>query len=267
MPENRRIPNWIESRKSLEKTSGEHLAPADLQRISPDSIMTRHLALLLVFLLSLCPQARAEGVWRVKGHAFSNVHAWQRGTQVRVSGRVSGGPARAPFTAVVHVQGDDGKVHRVTIRKKRFSGQGETFEGHFKAPKRSRWWQVIQIEVVGSDPAKIPRSRPRRTDSALRPAASDATETPASGPARFFPIENVAAADMPTVRFSSGRPACVSVRERASGRLILMKNVTPDDSSTTPLPRGTYRAVIVGDGFTTTREFSVPAPDGVISLD
>ena len=230
--------------------------------------MTRHLALLLAFFLLLpCPQARAEGVWRVKGHAFSNVHAWQRGTQVCVSGRVSGGPARAPFTAVVHVQGDDGKVHRVTIRMKRFSGQGETFEGHFRAPKRSRWWQVIQIEVVGADPAKIPRTWPPRTASAPRPLVSGSDESPKYGPARFFPIESAAAADMPTVRFSSGRPVCISVRERASGRLILRKNVTPGDSSTTPLPRGAYRALIVGDGFTATREFSVPAPDGVIGLD
>jgi hypothetical protein len=225
--------------------------------------------ILTLFILMLSSAVSAEGVWQVKGHAFSNVHAWQKGAQVRVSGRVSGGPAREPFTAFIHVQDDEGRTRQVTIRKKRFSGQGETFEGHFRAARRSRWWQIIQIEVVGSDPAEVRRLQtpPNNTQVSAPPTAADSVAMPESGPARFFPIRKNAQANTPTVLFSSMRPVCVTVRDHASGRLVLMKNVTPHDLKMTSLPCGDYSANIVGNGFTTRKNFSIPAPGDIIDLN
>lgn len=224
---------------------------------------------LLALLLLNCSPAAAEGVWRVKGHAFSNVHAWQKGTQVRVSGRVSGGPARAPFQAVIHVQDDEGKTHRVTIRKKTFAGQGETFEGGFKAARRSRWWQVIQIEVVGADPDEI-RHPGQDTPGSARtaaPSTSTVSAMPEYGSRKCFPLEGTPQGDMHGVVFSSMRPVCVSVRERSSGKLMLMKSVQPHDLQATPLPPGEYSVKIVGDGFVSQKDFRVAADDEVVDLN
>ena len=233
--------------------------------------MTKHpgfFALLALLLLN-CSPASAEGVWRVKGHAFSNVHAWQKGTQVRVSGRVSGGPVRSPFQAVIHVQDDEGKTHRVTIRKKTFGGQGETFEGGFKAARRSRWWQVIQIEVVGADPDEI-RHPGQKAPGAARtagPSPSPASAVPEYGSRKCFPLEGTSRGDMHGVVFSSMRPVCVYVRDRSSGKLMLMKSVSPHDLQATPLPPGEYSVKIVGDGFVSQKDFRVSADDEVVDLN
>ena len=56
--------------------------------------MTKFGIILLALLLS--STASAEGILQVKGHAFSNVHAWQKGTEVRVSGRESAGAPPGP---------------------------------------------------------------------------------------------------------------------------------------------------------------------------
>ncbi|MGE4443321.1 MAG: hypothetical protein AB7D27_17830 [Desulfomicrobium sp.] len=228
----------------------------------------RHAGFVLLFLL-FCSAAGAEGVWQVKGHAFSNVHAWQKGTDVRVSGRVSGGPARAPFQAVIHVLNDAGRTHRVTIRKTTFSGQGETFEGGFRAAKRSRWWRITQIEVLGADPANIQPHAARSKAAAHVPAPQPSAPVamPESGPPQCFPIEAKASGSVSSVLFSSMRPVCVTVRNRASGKLLLMKNVSPHDLANTSLPYGEYSVKIVGDGFASQKNISISGPNQVIDLN
>lgn len=224
---------------------------------------------LTLFFLLLCSAAGAEGVWRVKGHAFSNVHAWQKGTEVRVSGRVSGGPVRTPFQAIIHVQNDEGKTHRVTIRKTAFSGQGETFEGGFKASKRSRTWQIIQIEVVGADPAEIERqaAQSRTIPRVAAPYPPALADMPESGPPQCFPLEMKTPGEVSSVLFSSMRPVCVTVCNRTTGRLVLMKNVSPHDLENTPLPCGEYSVKIVGDGFVSQKDVSVSGQSLVIDLN
>lgn len=230
--------------------------------------MTNHACFTLIFLL-LCSTASAEGVWRVKGHAFSNVHAWQKGTDVRVSGRVSGGPVRAPFQAVIHVQNDEGKTHRVTIRKTAFSGQGETFEGGFKASKRSRSWQIIQIEVVGADPDETARlaAQSRTVPHMAAPYSLAPADMPESGTPQCFPRETKTSGEVSRVLFSSMRPVCVTLRNRRSGRLILMKNVSPHDLADTSLPCGEYTIKIVGDGFVSQKDVSISGQSLVIDLN
>ena len=230
--------------------------------------MTRRpgpILLLVVAPLLFLSLASAEGVWRVKGHSFSNVHAWQKGSQVRVSGRVSGGPPRAPFQAVIHVQDDEGGTHRVTVRKKSFAGQGETFEGGFKAVKRSRWWQVIRIEVVGADPDEVHSLKGGRKPSVRAPSPPSAARD--YGAQKFFPLESRETGRMAGVVFSTTRPVCVTVRELVSGRLVLIRNVAPDDTVRTPLPPDDYAAHVVGDGFALQKDFSVTAPEELINLD
>lgn len=228
----------------------------------------KHAGFILIFLL-LCSVAGAEGVWRVKGHAFSNVHAWQKGTDVRVSGRVSGGPVRTPFQAVIHVQNDEGKTHRVTIRKTAFSGQGETFEGGFRAAKRSRQWQIIQIDVLGADPAEIQlqKAQSRVLPHVAAPHSSVPGDMPESGPPQCFPIETKTSGDVSSVLFSSMRPVCVTLRNRRSGRLVVMKNVSPHDLANTSLPYGEYSVKIVGDGFVSQKDVSISGQSQVIDLN
>ena len=231
------------------------------------TLRPRALLLLLFAPLLFLSLASAEGVWRVKGHSFSNVHAWQKGSRVLVSGRVSGGPPRSPFQAIIHVQDDEGGTHRVTIRKKSFAGQGETFEGGFKAPKRSRWWQVIGIEVVGADPDEVRNLKDRRGGSAPAPAPSPPPAARDYEARKSFPLDNREAGRGSGVVFSTTRPVCVTVRERVSGRLILIRNIAPGDASRTPLPPGDYAVHIVGDGFASQKSFSVSSPEDPVDLD
>ena len=224
---------------------------------------------LLAAHLFLPPAAGSEGIWQVKGHAFSNVHAWQKGTRVRVSGRVSGGPARAPFQAVIHVLGDEGKTHRVAVRMNSYTGQGETFEGGFTSRSRSQRWQVSQIEVVGPDPDEI-RSLAARGRSAPRARAatsSPADTQPRGGPVQCFPRAAEDAADWSGVTFSSRRPVCITVTARPSGRLVLMRSVAPAEPTETRLPRGEYTAKIVGEGFVSSMDFSVETDGAAVDLD
>jgi hypothetical protein len=231
----------------------------------------KHLLMTTILATSLLlpPSAGAEGIWQVKGHAFSNVHAWQKGTRVRVSGRVSGGPARAPFHAVIHVLGDEGKTHRVAVRMNSYTGQGETFEGGFTSRRRSQRWQVSQIEVVGPDPDEI---RSLATQNRPAPRAGAATPAPAAaqplgGPAQCFPRAAEGTAGWPGVTFSSRRPVCITVTARPSGRLVLMRSVAPSEPAETRLPSGEYTAKIVGDGFVSSRDFSVSADGTAVDLD
>lgn len=229
--------------------------------------MPKHLVIPLVLLLS-CP-AFAEGVWQVKGHAFSNVHAWQKGSQVRVGGRVSGGPARAPFQAVIHVLGDEGRMHRVAVHMNSYTGQGETFEGGFTSRRRSRLWQVCGIEVAGPDPDETrtlaDRARPPRPPVAAAPPAP--AHRPASGPPQCFPAATAGAADMPGVLFSSRQPVSVAIRVKPSNRLVLMRSVTAADASETRLPAGEYSANVVGEGFAFRRDFVVSGERVVVDLN
>jgi hypothetical protein len=222
----------------------------------------------IIFLaLLLSSTASAEGILQVKGHAFSNVHAWQKGTEVRVSGRVSGGPARSPFQAVIHVLNDEGRTHRVAVRMNSFTGQGETFESGFKSKKRSRWWQVSQIEVVGPDPDEI-RALEGQTAATRRPQASAPSEAlPESGPPQCFPLEAANTAPLSKVVFFSRQPVCVTVRTLPSGRLVLMSNVAQDSPKEALLPKGEYAAKIAGRGFVANRNFSVSGNGVEIDLN
>ena len=229
--------------------------------------MTKRGISIIFLALLLSSTASAEGILQVKGHAFSNVHAWQKGTEVRVSGRVSGGPARTPFQAVIHVLNDEGGTHRVTVRMNSFTGQGETFECGFKSKKRSRWWQVSQIEVVGPDPDEIRALKgkaeaPRRTQTAAPSGAM-----PESGPPQCFPLEAANAGPLPKVIFSSRRPVCVTVRALPSGRLVLMSNIDQNVPKEALLPKGDYAAKIVGHGFVANRNFSVSGHGVEIDLN
>jgi len=221
---------------------------------------------VLLALLLLAGAVRAEGVWSVKGHAFSNVHAWQKGTEVRVSGRVSGGPPRSPFQAVVHVRSDEGVTHRVNIRMQTFTGQGETFEAVFRAGKRASWWDVTQIDVVGADPALVERRERQpqvQTFSASTQPAPEFTESSA----KCFPIRRDPGNEAASVLFSCLNPVCITIRDAGSGKLVLMKNVSPHDLQETRLRPGRYSAEIAGDGPVRRKEFEITAADAVVDLN
>lgn len=100
-------------------------------------------ALLFLFLASngLC-----EGIWPVNGHTFSNVNALQKGREVVVSGRVSGGPSRNPLFARIYVQDDEGRNYQTHATVQNYRGQGELFEARFHTYHRAKWWRIVKIE-------------------------------------------------------------------------------------------------------------------------
>jgi hypothetical protein len=199
--------------------------------------------------------AVAEGTWNVDGHSFTNVHAWQQGGEVCVSGRVSGGTAKTPLRSWVHVRGDDGRSYKALIRIERFTGQGETFETRFKASKASKWWRIERVEVAGTNPDKQ-----RQADRPVHGARQRKREPPARlalAPPTSFPIKTESRHDIPRVLFSANATACLTVREQGNGRLVVMKNVAPDVQSEIRLPTGEYTAHVVGEGFDFKKRFAV----------
>ena len=109
----------------------------------------KKLIFLIGYLLILAPNAFSEGNWESQGHIFSNVHAWQKGNEVTISGRVSSGPARNPLEAIIYVINDEGKSHSSYIKVPKYSGKGELFESKFYSYKKYKWWNILKISVTG----------------------------------------------------------------------------------------------------------------------
>lgn len=199
--------------------------------------------------------AYSEGAWHVDGHSFTNVHAWQQGGDVRVSGRVSGGKAKSPLRSWIYVRGDDGRTYKAQVRIERFTGQGETFETRVKVSDASKWWRIERIEIP-----EIEFSKPGRIDHSMKGPIqqhSGPQSQQSETSLKIIPFKSDSANDMPTVRFISTIPACMTIRELDSGRLMLMKNIAPDDRCETRLPVGKYTAHIVGKGFDFTKQITV----------
>ncbi len=89
----------------------------------------------------------AEGIWQANGFVFSNVHAWQKGGQVTVSGRVSGGTLKNPLQAHIVVQNDEGRTYRALATVRNYTGKGETFQATFVARKKAQWWKIVTIDT------------------------------------------------------------------------------------------------------------------------
>lgn len=101
---------------------------------------------MMICLIFLISSAFADQSWQVNGHVFSNVNAMQKGKEVTVSGRVSGGGVKNLLAINLYVQNDSGKTYRTSTTVKNFCGKGELFESSFTAWERARWWKVVGIE-------------------------------------------------------------------------------------------------------------------------
>jgi hypothetical protein len=186
----------------------------------------------------------AEGAWNVNGYAFTNVHAWQNGKEVKVSGRVSNGPVRSPLQAEIHLENDAGKTRKVKIKIDKFTGQGEIFETRFTDSKRATWWRVTRIDVAGNEPDQIKSKapKPQTTNSPSR-VPHTITTSPSS-----YPVKYKNSGAMSNVLFVSMRAVCVTVRDKNSNSLVLMKNVSPEVLEKIQMQYGAYTATIIGDG-------------------
>lgn len=205
----------------------------------------------------------AEGAWNVNGYAFTNVHAWQNGKEVKVSGRVSNGPARSPLLAEIHIENDAGKKRNVKIKIDKFTGQGEIFETRFTASKKATWWRITRIDVAGNEPDQI-KSKAPKPQTTNSPSRGPHTKT--SSPSSY-PVKYEKSGAMSNVLFISMRAVCVTVRDKNSNSLVLMKNVSPEVLEKIQMPYGVYTATIIGDGYKTQKEFEIASEDEVIQLN
>ena len=197
----------------------------------------------------------AEGSWNVKGHAFTNTHAWQQGKQVQVSGRVSGGPARSPLQAQIHVKNDAGRTYTTNITINKFTGQGETFETRFTVSRKATWWKITQIDVVGSEPEQM---QPKVFIPQITKTSSSAINQNAIAlPPSCYPVKQKQSQNMSKVLFSSMRYVCVTIRDKKSNSLVLMKNISPHVLEEIDMPYGKYTATIIGDSYKEQKEFEI----------
>lgn len=209
--------------------------------------------------------AYAEGAWNVDGHSFTNVHAWQNGNEVCVSGRVSGGQAKAPLRSWIHVRGDDGRTYKALVRIERFTGQGETFETKVKVSKASKWWRIERVEVAGGDISKPGTAERSKSGSGKQSEAPQSPHSPSS--VMSYPLKPESAHDMQTVQFSSETQVCLTIRELRSGRLMVMKNIAPNIDGATRLPIGEYTAHVVGKEFNFKKRFAVVRDSELVEIN
>jgi hypothetical protein len=220
---------------------------------------------VIVSLFILCIWSSAvwaEGSWNVKGHAFTNVHAWQNGKEVKVSGRVSSGPARSPLLAQIHVENDAGKTRKVKIKIDKFTGQGETFETRFTASKKATWWRITRIDVAGNEPEQI-RTKAPTPQTANSPSSISHTKTASPS---SYPVKYEKQGAMSNVLFTSLHAICVIIRDKKSNSLVLMKNVSAHVSEKIQIPYGDYTATVIGDDFNIQREFKIEKEDEFIQI-
>lgn len=211
--------------------------------------------LILIGALLWTSHAYAEGAWNVDGHSFTNVHAWQNGNEVCVSGRVSGGKAKAPLRSWIHVRGDDGRLYKALARIERFTGQGETFKTKVKVSKASKWWRIERIEVAGVEISKPGAADRSKINSGKQSVVPQSLQSAAS--MTSYPLKPEFAHDMSTVLFSSGTPVCLTIREMVTGRMMVMKNIAPNVPGETRLPIGEYTAHVAGNGLDFKKRFAV----------
>jgi len=71
---------------------------------------------------------------------------------------------------------------------------------------------------------------------------------------------------MSNVLFSSMRAVCITVRDKRSNSLVLMKNVSSHVPEKIQMPYGDYTTTIIGDGYKMQKEFKIENEDEVIQL-
>lgn len=226
--------------------------------------MTR--ASMILFSLLICVySAWAEGAWTVKGHAFTNVHAWQQGNEVKVSGRVSNGPVRSPLQATIYSTNDAGRTHSASFRIEKYTGRGETFETQFTSAKRAKWWNVTRIEVAGEAPneenrKQIVLQQKNIMNSPILDVRDENTNQ------KCFPLKNTGSVQSSRVLFTSLSSVCVTIRDKKTNKIILMKNISPHVLEEIAMPFGTYSAKIIGDNFSSQKDFDIASENEVIEF-
>jgi hypothetical protein len=227
----------------------------------------RKLIFLASILLFFGTNAFAEGNWQSKGHVFSNVHAWQQGNEVTISGRVSNGPARKPLEAIVHVINDEGKTHSSYIKVPNYSGKGELFETKFYSYKKYKWWNILKINVTGKsilEPSQIIQEKPTQTIVKNEISEID-NYTEISSP-KSYPKKNDMRGEISRVLFTSFNKISVVIRDKKTNKLVMMKNISPHDLVEVDFPYGEYNAKIIGDGINKKQDFLIDEEAETIHL-
>jgi len=221
---------------------------------------------MILFSLLICvASAWAEGAWTVKGHAFTNVHAWQRGNEVKVSGRVSNGPVRSPLQATIYATNDAGRTHSVTVRIETYTGRGETFETKFTSTKRAKWWNITRIEVAGETPHEENRKHVvTQQKNIVNSPTFDVRDE--NSKQKCFPLKNADSVQNSRVLFTSSSSVCVTIRDKKTNKMVLMKNFSPHVLEEIALPFGTYSAKIIGDNFSSQKDFEIASEREVIEF-
>lgn len=211
--------------------------------------------------------AFAEGNWESQGHIFSNVHAWQQGNEVTISGRVSSGPARNPLEAIVYVINDEGKTHSSHIKVSNYSGKGELFETKFYSYKKYKWWNILKIDVAGQSmpgPSQSMPGEPTQKSVYNEIAVIDNFNEISSQ--KSYPKKNNTESEISKVLFTSFNKISVVIRNKKTNKLVLMKNISPHDLVEINFPYGEYNAKIIGDGISKKQDFIIDEEAETIHL-
>lgn len=209
-------------------------------------------------LLIFGSNAFAEGNWESQGHIFSNVHAWQQGNEVTISGRVSSGQPRNPLEAIVHVINDEGKSHSAHIKVSNYSGKGELFETKFFSYKKYKWWNILKINVTGQSMPGPSQSMPGEPTqkSVYNEIAVINNSNEISSP-KSYPKKSNTEGEISKVLFSSFNKISVVIRNKKTNKLVMMKNISPHDLVEVDFPYGEYNAKIIGDGINKKQDFLI----------
>ncbi|MBU4526534.1 MAG: hypothetical protein KUA37_02115 [Desulfomicrobium sp.] len=227
----------------------------------------KKLIFLAICLLILRTNAFAEGNWESEGYIFSNVHAWQKGKEVTVSGRVSSGPAKNPLEAIIYVINDEGTMGFTYLNIANYSGKGELFEAKLHSSKKYKWWNIEQINVIGKSmpgPSQSMPGEPIQKNVNNEISVIDNFNERSSP--KSYPKKTNIDGKTSRVLFTSFNKISVVIKDKKTNKLVMMKNISPHDRVEVDFPHGEYNAKIIGDGINKNQDFIIDEDAETIHL-
>lgn len=107
----------------------------------------KHLLRAILVLLFFATLVLADGVWSSNGYVITNVSTQQRGKEVTISGRVSGGAAKSQIYVTVSVVNDKGNTSNALAVIQNYTGRGELFEAKFISLDIAQTWKVVDVKA------------------------------------------------------------------------------------------------------------------------
>lgn len=234
----------------------------------------KKILLLLVILAIWNNNVKAEGVWSVNGYHLSNVNVLHKLNTVHVSGRIYGGKYADYLKIRILISNDSGYRRWAETSLQRYSGKGELFESQFKYYKKSRIWNIEQVDVIGNS---VGQTNSKKKTSLEFQVAIDTNQQYQENLYKYaqdkeykqksFPSKRKITGKTSRVLFSSFSNVSIIIRDNKTNKAVLMRNISPHNLEEIIIEKGSYTATIIGNNFKREKTFTIIEDSETVSLN